>query len=67
MTIDIKLLPCPNCGRRDGQIVCDGTLGYYSRCWNCGLELTEHKPTANDAIVSWNVLAAKYWAKDNLK
>lgn len=58
--VKITLLPCPRCGK-NGQICSVVTaLGYYSRCWDCGLQLSEHCETAPRAAAEWNAFAGKF-------
>ena len=59
MTDAIWLLPCPRCSNPDGQIIADGSLGYYTRCHACGLQLSGHCLTEKAAAVEWDNLAKK--------
>ncbi len=53
------LLPCPNCDSENGGQIVGSPLGYYVRCWDCGLEHTKYWQAEDMAALAWNKLARK--------
>lgn len=66
----MDMLACPQCGKREGQIV-NESLGSYTRCHACGLTLARHYHHEDIdkqdklAVEAWNNLASRIIPPDD--